>query len=100
LKYQQGHVKEEYTRKTAFKTRQDLYEWLVMPFGLCNATTTLMRFINDALRPYLDSFVIVYLDDILVYSSTSQEHISHLMQVLETLKKNQLLANLKKCEFA
>jgi hypothetical protein len=52
------------------------------------------------LHPYLDSFVIVYLDDILVYSATWEEHISHLMQVLETLKKHQLLANLKKCEFS
>jgi hypothetical protein len=55
---------------------------------------------NDVLHPYLDSFVIVYLDDILVYISTWEEHISHLMQVLETLKKHQLLANLKKCEFS
>jgi hypothetical protein len=77
-----------------------LYEWLVMPFGLCNAPTTFMRLMNDILCPFIDSFVIVYLDDILVYNATWEEHISHLMQVLETLKKHQLLENLKKCEFA
>jgi hypothetical protein len=71
-----------------------------MPFGLCNAPTTFMRLINDFLCPYIDSFVIVYLDDISIYSATWEEHISHLMQVLETLKKHKLLANLKKCEFS
>jgi hypothetical protein len=58
-----------------------------------------MRLMNDVLHPYLYSFVIVYLDDILVYSTTYEEHISHLMHVLETQKKHQLLANIKKCEF-
>lgn len=71
-----------------------------MPFGLCNAPTTFTRLVNDILRPLIDSFIIVYLDDILVYSATWEEHISHLMQVLETLKKHQLLTNLNKCEFA
>jgi hypothetical protein len=65
-----------------------LYEWLVMPFELCNAPATFMRPMNDVLRPYLDSFVIVFLDDILVYGAKWEEHISHFMQVLETLKKH------------
>ena len=67
-----------------------MYEWLVMPFGQCNAPTTFMRLMNDVLRLFIDSFVIVYLDDILVYSATWEEHISHLMQVLEIMKKHQL----------
>jgi hypothetical protein len=71
-----------------------------MPFSLCNTPATFMRLINDVLCPYLDSFVILYLDDILVYSATWEEQISHLMQVLETLKKHQLLANVKKWNFS
>jgi hypothetical protein len=77
-----------------------LYDWLVMSFGLCNATNTFVRLMTNVLHPFLYSFVIVYLDDILVYISTWEEHISHLMQVLETLKKHQLLDNLKRCEFS
>lgn len=80
--------------------RQGLYEWLVMPFGRCNAPTSFMRLMNDVMCPLLDSFVIIYLDDILVYSSTQEQHMSHLMQVLETLKNHQLLDNLMKYEFA
>jgi len=71
-----------------------------MPFSLCNELTTFIKIMNVFSCPYLDSFVIVYLDDILVNSATWEEHISRLMQVLEILKKYQLLANLKKCEFA
>jgi hypothetical protein len=71
-----------------------------MKFSLCNVPTTFMIIMNDFLIPYLDSFVIIYLDDILVYSTTWEDKISHLMQVLETLEKNHLLANLNKCEFS
>jgi len=63
-------VKEEDTCKTTFKTRQVLYEWLEMPYSLCNAPTTFMRLMNDVLCTLLDSFVVVYLDDIFVFSST------------------------------
>jgi hypothetical protein len=69
-------------------------------FGLCNATATFMHLMDDILHLFLDSFVIVYLDDILIYISTWEEHIPYLMSVLKTLKKHQLLANLMKCEFA
>ena len=77
--YHQVQFKEEDTWKITFKTRQGLYEWLVMSFGLCNAPATFMRLMNDVLRPFIDSFVIVYLDGILVYSATWEENISHLM---------------------
>jgi len=69
-----------------------------MPFGLCNAPATFMHFLNDVLRPFIYSFFIFYLDDILIFSATWQEHISHLKHVLHTLNKEQLIANLNKCE--
>lgn len=71
-----------------------------MPFGLCNALATLMCLLNNVFCPSLDSFMILFLDDILVFISTYKKNISHPMQVLETLKNHQLLANLKKCEFS
>jgi hypothetical protein len=79
LGYHQVQVKEEDTWNTSFKTIKGLHAWLVMPFSLCNTTNTFMRIMNDVLCPYLDSFVIVYLDNISVYSATWEEHISHLM---------------------
>ena len=75
LRYHLVRFKEEDTRKTTFKTKQGLYQWLVKPFGLCNAPATFMRLMNDFLCPYLYSFSIVYLDDILVYNATLEEHI-------------------------
>lgn len=75
-------------------------EWLFMPLVTLNALTTIMRLMNDILHPFVDSFAIVYLYDILVYNATWEENISHLTQLLETLKKHQLLENLNKYEFA
>jgi hypothetical protein len=85
--------------KTACKTKYGLYEWLVMHFGLTNATSTFTRLMNHALRAFLGRFVVVYFDDILVYSKSLDEHIEHLHCVLPVLRKEKLYANLKTCSF-
>jgi hypothetical protein len=85
--------------ETACKTKYGLYEWLVMSFGLTNAPSTFMRLMNHALCAFLDRFVVVYFDDILVYSKSLDEHIEHLHCVLAVLRKEKLYANLKICSF-
>jgi hypothetical protein len=79
-------MKDEETRKAAFKTQQCFYGWLVMLFGLCNAPPTFMPLMNDVLHPFIVSFVIVFLHDILIFGTKWEEHVSHLKQVWEELK--------------
>ena len=98
--YHQVWIKEEDTWKTAFKSKKWLFKWLVMPFGLTNAPTTFMRLMNETMRAFIDSFVVVYLDDIPVYSKIWEEHVQHLEKVIETLQENKLQLNAKKYEFA
>ncbi|GJU26812.1 putative reverse transcriptase domain-containing protein [Tanacetum coccineum] len=97
--YHQLRVHEEDISKTAFKTRYGHYEFQVMPFGLTNAPTVFMDLMNRVCKPYLDRFVIVFIDDILIYSKSRKEHEGHLKLILNLLKKEELYAKFSKCEF-
>nr|GEZ19585.1 reverse transcriptase [Tanacetum cinerariifolium] len=97
--YHQLRVREEDIPKTAFKTQYGHYEFQVMPFGLTNALAVFMDLMNRVCKPYLDKFVIVFIDDILIYSKSKKEHEGHLRQILNVLKKEELYAKFSKCEF-
>ena len=99
LGYHQLRVHDEDVPKTAFRTRYGHFEFLVMPFGLTNAPAVFMDLMNRIFRPYLDQFVIVFIDDILIYSGSGEEHAEHLRIILQTLREHRLYAKLSKCQF-
>jgi hypothetical protein len=96
--YNQIGIAESDIWKTTFKTKQSLFEWLVMPFGLSNAPATFMRVMNDVFKPYINDFFIVYLDDIFIFSRRWEYHIMHVETMFELLKKEKLHIKLSKCE--
>ncbi|GJX00149.1 putative reverse transcriptase domain-containing protein [Tanacetum coccineum] len=97
--YHQLRVRDEDIPKTAFRTRYGHYEFQVMPFGLTNAPAVFMDLMNRVCKPYLDKFVIVFIDDILIYSRNKEEHADHLRKILELLRKEELYAKFSKCDF-
>ncbi|GJY18196.1 putative reverse transcriptase domain-containing protein [Tanacetum coccineum] len=97
--FQHCHVCDEDIPKMAFRTRYGHYEFQVMPFGLTNAPAVFMDLMNWVCKPYLDKFLIVFIDDILIYSKTKEEHDAHLRLILELLKKEELYAKFSKCDF-
>lgn len=98
--YHQMLVDEKDREKTAFNTREGKFQWKVMPFGLCNAPASFQTFMNRILREFLGKSVVVYLDDIVVYSESMEEHLHHLTQVFEVLRAHTLYAKPSKCIFA
>ena len=97
--YHQLKIKRDDVLKTAFRTRYGHYEFLVLPFGLTNAPAAFMGMMNSVFKPYLDRFVIIFIDDILIYSKSQTEHEQHLRIILQMLREHQLYAKLSKCQF-
>jgi hypothetical protein len=99
LGYYQIRITEGDEEKPACRTRDGSYEFLVMPFRLTNAPTTFCTLMNDIFWEWLDDFVVVYKDDILIYSNSMEEHVEHLRKVFQKLRENELYAKFEKCEF-
>ena len=97
--YRQLKIKKSNVPKTVFKTHYGHYEFLMMPFGLTNEPTAFMDLMNRVFHPYFDQFVIIFIDDILVYSKNAKKHAFHLRIVLQTLRDKQLYSKFSKCEF-
>ncbi|MCI19128.1 retrotransposon protein, partial [Trifolium medium] len=97
--YHQIKVKVEDVPKTAFRTRYGHYEYTVMPFGVTNAPAIFMDYMNRIFHPFLDKFVVVFIDDILIYLKSEEEHREHLRIILQVLREKKLYAKLSKCEF-
>jgi len=97
--YHQARMRPEDVHKTAFRTHDGLYEFLVIAFGLCNAPATFQALMNDVLHPFLRRFVLVFFDDILIYSKSWADHLRHLRAVLDELRRHQLFVKRTKCSF-
>ena len=99
FRYYQVRINDQGVHKMTFKTWYVNYDFTIVPFGLTNASTTFMCLMNNLFNYYLDKFVLVFLDDILIYSKNGEEHDEHLRMALQVLRKHQLYAKLSKCDF-